>query len=384
MRPPPEIEAKAKLMMIPINSGAQTPEATQTISNFVTKVHFPNMENHNRGCTVTGYKRAWAAQLEPRCGNMELREFQTRHGQKILNDIAKDNPEFRVTTLKNLKSLLSGIFTEAIRLGYLEGQVAIAGGTKTVFGNPMRGVKIPPAPDCNETYAYSLDEVTRMLVYLPHPTDVIVATAAFTGLRRSEIAGLLIEDYNGEQLTVTRSITDGDVNKPKSRESRGAVPVIPYLRQMLDAYLVERGKPKQGVLFPSGANTPLNLNNVLNRSILPALNRCAVCGEAKGECDQRTRHQYKRDVTRPAWHGWHAFRRGLATNLHDLGVDDLTIQRILRHSDVSVTQKCYIKSLPPQSIAAMNRLEKQLAASKGLLCADCALEAAPVPPGMLN
>jgi len=34
------------------------------------------------------------------------------------------------------------------------------------------------------------------------------------------------------------------------------------------------------------------------------------------------------------WHGWHAFRRGLATNLHRLGVSDKIVQKILRHSGV--------------------------------------------------
>ena len=66
---------------------------------------------------------------------------------------------------------------------------------------------------------------------------------------------------------------------------------------------------------------------------------------------------YQIDRSRPVWHGWHAFRRGLATNLHDLGVDDKTIQAILRHSNVAVTQACYIKTLPKQSIAAMQKLE---------------------------
>ncbi len=55
----------------------------------------------------------------------------------------------------------------------------------------------------------------------------------------------------------------------------------------------------------------------------------------------------------PQWHGWHAFRRGLATNLHALGVDDETIERILRHSNVSITQKCYIKTMPAQATDAM-------------------------------
>ena len=43
----------------------------------------------------------------------------------------------------------------------------------------------------------------------------------------------------------------------------------------------------------------------------------------------------------------------LATNLNALGVSDLTIQRILRHSDVSTTRKAYIKTLPQQTVDAM-------------------------------
>jgi hypothetical protein len=43
--------------------------------------------------------------------------------------------------------------------------------------------------------------------------------------------------------------------------------------------------------------------------------------------------------------------------LHDLGVPDKTIQAILRHANVQVTQNTYIKTLDAQSIAAMCQLE---------------------------
>jgi integrase len=58
---------------------------------------------------------------------------------------------------------------------------------------------------------------------------------------------------------------------------------------------------------------------------------------------------------------WHAFRRGLATNLHALGIDDKTIQRILRHSNVSITQKCYIKTMPAQVTDAMAQFGAEVA-----------------------
>ncbi|HTJ86030.1 MAG TPA: hypothetical protein VL349_02125 [Terriglobales bacterium] len=60
------------------------------------------------------------------------------------------------------------------------------------------------------------------------------------------------------------------------------------------------------------------------------------------------------------WYGFHAFRRGLATNLRALGVDDLTIKEILRHSDVSVTRASYIKRVDEKSIEAMDRLESEI------------------------
>jgi len=63
----------------------------------------------------------------------------------------------------------------------------------------------------------------------------------------------------------------------------------------------------------------------------------------------------------PQWHGGHAFRRGLATNLHALGVDDKTIHRILRHSNVSITQKCYIKTIPAQVTDAMAQFGAEVA-----------------------
>ena len=61
------------------------------------------------------------------------------------------------------------------------------------------------------------------------------------------------------------------------------------------------------------------------------------------------------------WKGWHAYRRGLATNLKELGVEDTTIQSILRHEDVSTTQRFYIKTAPRVAQEAMRILEEKIA-----------------------
>jgi integrase len=94
-------------------------------------------------------------------------------------------------------------------------------------------------------------------------------------------------------------------------------------------------------LLDAASLTPLSPQNVLRDVIAPALEKVEI-----------------------EWHGFHAFRRGLATNLRALGVDDLTIKEILRHSDVSVTRASYIKRVDEKSVEAMDKLEAELTRRK--------------------
>ncbi len=63
------------------------------------------------------------------------------------------------------------------------------------------------------------------------------------------------------------------------------------------------------------------------------------------------------DKAFPQWYGWHAFRRGLATTFHQAGVDDKTIQAILRHSNVGLTMNVHVKSVTESQVNAMEVLE---------------------------
>jgi integrase len=67
-------------------------------------------------------------------------------------------------------------------------------------------------------------------------------------------------------------------------------------------------------------------------------------------------HESRRREDLVEWHGWHAFRRGLRSNVNDLGALDLTIQKILRHSNVTTTQKSYVYHREHQVTAAMGQL----------------------------
>jgi len=70
------------------------------------------------------------------------------------------------------------------------------------------------------------------------------------------------------------------------------------------------------------------------------------------------------------WRGWHGFRRGLATNLNALGVDDKTIQAILRHGNVNITMNIYVKSVAESQVAAMDLVGAEM--ENSITCNDLA------------
>jgi len=228
------------------------------------------------------------------------------------------------------------------------------------MGIKIRGVK---GRAKGETFAYSLEDMKSILGCLTEPSRVVMAVAAYTGLRRGEIVGLQWADYDGDVIHVRRNICFGErgemsVELPKTEASEASVPVIAPLRKILnawkatavqkhgaettkDCWIFQAGFTRKDnhpdTLLDAAGLTPLSPQNVLRDVISPALEKVKV-----------------------EWHGFHAFRRGLATNLRSLGVDDLTIKEILRHSDVSVTRASYIKRIDEKSVEAMDKFEAEL------------------------
>lgn len=245
--------------------------------------------------------------------------------------------------------MISGIFTLARQQDYFQAE------------NPTRDTAVNPrAVEPQETYAYTLEEVQSILALLPEPAATAFAVAAFMGLRHGEIQGLLWESYRDGELYVSRSIWNGRISDPKTRKGRAPVPVIRQVAERLEMHRLRSANPVAGPIFANSVGKPLSLGSVVNRVILPSLNRCEVCGKSQSD-HQRADHIYKRDSRVPEWHGWHAARRGLGSNLYRLGVPDMVIQRILRHANVSTTATYYIKTAAQDVRNAMVTLENHIA-----------------------
>jgi integrase len=340
--PPEEVLEQAEEFLAPMNSGKVPAGKNVLLGEFIEHVYFVNKASELRASTLHGYKQRWRSLLAPRCKMIRLREFDTPTAQRVLKVIA---PGQAKSTMDHLKTLLSGAFRHAIQQGYHLGP------------NPIRETTVPRAREAEETYAYPLNDELAMIAVLPEPARTMVGLASFGGLRRAELAGTEWPNYTGKQIWVTQSVWEGIVDEPKTRRSKAPIPVIAPLQQMLDAHKTHCGNPTTGPMFATmDGKKAIRPSNVVNRQILPVLNACE-CGKT-AEDHAEEDHEYKRNAALPQWRGWHPFRRGLATNLHDLGIDDITVQKILRHANVAVTQASYIKTLDSQQINAMRQLER--------------------------
>jgi integrase len=328
-----------------------TSEAGVSIVDFVENVYFPAIEKRLAMSTVKGYKDSWRCHIKDRVKG-RVRDFRTVDGENLIWEIEAANKsltgDLAHGTYKHIKVTLSAMFTFARRKGIYDGV------------NPMTGVTIPKGrKHGRKRLAYTLEEVEKHLELFSGTKPIVIPTedgaytpeiaqsvvratigvAAFAGLRQGEIRGQWWEDDDGDILNIRRSVwrthLKDETKTHEDDEDPGVVPIIKPLRLFLDAIKPENAS---GWMFPNTIGGALDLDNLADRVVKPVF-------KANGL----------------EWKGWHAYRRGLATNLHELGVPDKVIQAILRHEDVSTTQRSYIKTVPQVVTDAMNQLEVRIA-----------------------
>ena len=317
-----DVEVARMALMQRVNDSQMSPHASITLSEFAEQYYLPWVKSELRASTYKGYRDIWNLYLSERVGQIRMRRFRTVDASHMLRAIA-DDCSLTKTTLQHIKSVLSGIFTHAKNEGAYDGE------------NPVEGARIPrKAREPGETYAYNLIQILRILEVLPLLPKAAVATASFAGLREGELRGMEWPDFSGDTITVSRSIWKTVVNEPKTRSSRQSVPVIPTLATILEEYRASMQNPLTGVIFHSGNGEPMDMDKLAQRVIRPAV-------EASGL----------------PWYGWHGFRRGIASNLYELGANEKIVQRVLRHAKPHVTKERYIKAFDPAVVEAMQRMQ---------------------------
>jgi integrase len=324
------VELLKLAILTPLNAGQVAPESAMPVTEFIEKFYLPFVKTELRPSTYKDYgKDIYERHLKHRLGNVRVRDFQTVTGQRLIATIAKENAtEVGHKTLLRIKSFLSGTFKHAKREGLIG------------FENPMRDVSVPGKSKKFHGPTYDVDEIAQQFVVLQgYDTALaVVSTASLAGLRLAELRGLLWSDYDGARLNISRTVWRTHIGDPKTLDSEASVPVLPVLKNILDRYKAKVGGQGGSPLFAGERRgTPLNLHNLANRIIKPIF-------EAN-------------DIE---WKGWHAYRRGLATNLISLGVHPKVVQAILRHSDLGTTLAYYVITPESETRGGIQKLEHAL------------------------
>jgi len=316
-----------------VNSEAgNVPHVDVPVTDFWQTTYLENLERTTKASTLHGYKKLWNQHLALHLAGFTLRQYKTVDATRFLTSLAERGLCTR--TIAHVRSLLSGMFRHALRIGLIE-------------TNPVRDAgSLTPARIPEPTHAYTLDQAESIIsALIENPqAQLITALACFLGLRPGEIAGLQWSDFTGEissetWLHVRRSSWRGVVGTTKTPESVASLPVIEPVRQMLAAWKVSA---KNEWIFPgTRGDCPLDVSDYGKRVIRRLVEKSGL-----------------------VWRGLYSGRRGAATIVTQLTGNALAAQVILRHKNLAVTTAHYVKPSRQAAVDGLRLLEAKLLESK--------------------
>jgi len=191
--------------------------------------------------------------------------------------------------------------------------------------NPAKGKLTKTGAAKKEGRALSQEEWLRVQSLLPQlsePDRVLVALMMYEGLRRGEALGLtwMNVDFSENCIRVTQQAAfnnganNATIQLPKTKKSVRTIPLVKPLRTILE------GIPVRGEYIVGNSDTPYT-KSMLTKAM------------------KRIKKTLEIDDLHP-----HMFRYSHATVLHELGVDDKTIQHWEGHASQSTTANIYIKN----------------------------------------
>jgi integrase len=237
--------------------------------------------------TIASYQQHIDKHIVPRVGATKLSTLTTPRIQKFRDDLlASMSRPMAKKVLTSLKAILK----DAKRRGNVAQNVAadvaigIDGRSKPKL---VVGKDIP-----------TRDEMRRILDAAEGRGRALLMTAAFTGLRASELRGLRWSDVNlkkGELHVSQRADRFNTIGRPKSASGERNIPMGPLVVNTLRQWRFECPKSDADLVFPTGIGTIENHSNLVQRVLGPTQIAAGVVtnnGEAKYTGLHSLRHFY--------------------------------------------------------------------------------------------
>lgn len=295
--------------------------------------HVPRLAKSTADIKVPALKKHVLSRLQA----LVLREVTSQRLELLFDEIEKD---LAGSTVNGLRSMLHAIFAKASKRGLWVG-------TNPVAATDRR------KETKRDFESLDVDEVPKLLEQLDEHWRPLFATAIYTGMRKGELGGLHRDDVDLRAgiITVRRS---WDAKTTKGRKVAPvpiAAPLKPYIEQALRAHKADRVFPD---LVPD-----TKLHDVLRRALSRGglarawVHVCRRTRPTRCGFEERRADNVSLPCPKCGFRLWpkpvhreirfHDLRATTATLLARSGAGLAVAQRVLRHSDPSLTSNIYTR-----------------------------------------
>jgi integrase len=237
------------------------------------------------------------------------------------------------STVRKAYRVLSRIMSAAVESGF-------------IGRSPCASVR-PPAEPSHEMRFLTANEVSELAAAIGPHDSTLVFTAAYTGLRWGELAGLRRRRINLMRRTVTVVEQLTEVNgtlafgAPKTAAGKRSVTISTFLVPLLEEQLGTRSEAgRDGLVFPAAEGGPMRRSNFRRRTWTPATREVGLHGVR-----------------------FHDLRHTAVALAIEAGAHPRALMERLGHSSVTVTLGRYGHLLPGQDEAIAARLDAAFAAA---------------------
>jgi integrase len=295
--------------------------------------------------TLDQYRQHKDLHIIPEIGSLKLNIIAAPAVQGFADRLAKTRS--RAMVRKVLVSL-SGIFSEAQRVG-------------KAANNPVSAVRVRVSKrEKGRVEMPSKAELRAILKATPDKHKPFIFTAAFTGMRSSELRGLAWADVDLEKAVVTvrrRADKYNRVGPPKSEAGTRDIPLAPMVVKTLKEWKKTCPKGELDLVFPTGSGGVENHGNLLNRVFWPIQVAAGVSTDTGKKNDEGS-------PIMDAKYSLHALRHAAAALWIEQGWQAKKIQAVMGHSTITMTFDQYGFLFPSEEddAAGMKAIEDRLLA----------------------
>jgi integrase len=293
--------------------------------------------------TLANYRRFLDAHILPLLGRTKLSALTTPGVENFCDELLQRVPPI---TAQKILTAFKGVLKEAKRRGLVAQNVAL----DSKIEIPARDQD--PDDDSHGPLraGYNMpdkDEVRRMIDAAAASPErrwrPLVITLAFAGMRASEARGLRWDDVDLVQGTITvrrRADRYNAIGAPKSTAGKRTIPLGATVTNVLREWKLRCPKGKSELVFPSQADTPLLLSNIVNLWFRPMQKKAGIV-------DRAGNPKYR----------LHSLRHFCASYWIDLGYQPKKIMTMMGHASIVMTFNVY-GALFPDPEADNEKLNK--------------------------